>query len=381
MRRFPALPGVVAALVLVASALPAAAAPARERERERTPSPDDTATEEAAKTRYAEGIRLFKKRKWEEARAAFLQANALKRRPAALLMLAQSSLNSGRYLEALRELDAYSAEAGELTPKVRDLVEAAREDARAHLGHLRFDVPDGAEVTVDGDRVTSLDAPLDVMPGPHTVTVTHRDEKKTQTITASAGAATDIHPSFVPKALVPTSETRTRPTLPPPRTPSDQVAGGSTSILAPPATTWPVYAAGIIGLGGLAAAAVLGGLQANAAHTVEVATQTLVRNGKRATACSSDTGWATANGQDNDAERNKYEETCITLRKNEALAHERESAFGLALIVGLSGTALAAGWFLFAPKETADKPPTEGRPYLIPWASPEAAGATLRGRF
>jgi hypothetical protein len=125
---------------------------------------------------------------------------------------------------------------------------------------------------------------------------------------------------------------------------------------------------------------VLGGLQANASHTVDVATQTLVRNGKRASACSSDTGWDTAPGQSNDAERTKYQETCITLQRNVSLAHERESAFALSLIVGLSGTALAAGWFLLAPKETSDKPP-DARPHLTPWATPSTAGATLSGQF
>ena len=43
---------------------------------------DESAVDAAAKTRYTEGLRLYAKRRYEEARVAFFQANALKRRPA-----------------------------------------------------------------------------------------------------------------------------------------------------------------------------------------------------------------------------------------------------------------------------------------------------------
>jgi hypothetical protein len=351
LRLRPSLSHVVASSLLAMALVttPANAAPRDAAPRSATP--DDTAMEEAAKARYLEGIRLFKKRKWEEARAAFLQANALKKRPAATLMLAQSSLGAGRWLEAAREFDAYLAEAGEIPQKVNDLVENGRREARAHLGRIRLDIPEGAEVTIDGERVALPEAPVDVMPGQHTVVVTHREEKKTLTVDAVPGTTVEAKPSFIPKALVPTETTRSRPKPPPPPSREEQESGQTASILAPPATTWPVYAAGVIGLGGLATAAILGGLQANASHTVDVATETLTRNGKRIGSCTSGTGWATADGQNEDDEKKKYEETCLTLQRNEQAARDRESALGLSLIIGLSATALAAGWFFLAPKE------------------------------
>lgn len=373
------------AVVGWAVALPSSKAIAAPRE------PSDTAVEEAAKARYTEGLRLYNKRRYEEARAAFLQSTALKRRPAATLMLAQSCLKAGRWLEASRAFDAYLAEVGgssELPPKLRDIVENGRRDTRARLGRMRFDVPEGSEVTIDGERVSGpLDAPIDVMPGSHTVTVGHRDEKKTETVEVSQGATVDVKPAFVPKPLVPTSDTRTRPTpSPPPRRATDtsettpETSGPS--LLAPPETIWPVYVAGVIGLGGLAAAAIFGGLHANSSHGVEVATQTLTRNGKSVQSCASGTGWATADGQAEPDEQAKYSETCISLAKNERLARDHQQNFGISLAVGLSGTAIAAAWYLVAAKERGEKPTTEGKPLVIPWASPGGGGgATVQGRF
>jgi hypothetical protein len=372
--RFGAL--TLLTLATLAVARPSLAAPR---------TPDDAAVEEAAKSRYTEGIRLYKKRKYEEARAAFLQASALKPHSLTTLMLAESALKTGRWIEAVRQFDAYTADVSDPPPKIADLVESGRREARSHLARLRFDVPSGAAVSIDGERATSLDGPVDVMPGVHTITVTHEGQTKTQTIEVGAGRTVDIHPSFAPKPLVPPEDTRTRPTPAPAPPPDDQPhteASESSSILAPPATTWPVYAAGAIGLGGLAAAVIFGGLQANASHAVDVATQTLTRNGKSPTNCDSASGWATASGQNNDEERGKYAEACSTLQRNQNLSQTTSSAFGVSLIVGLSGTALAAGWFFFAPKSHGEATsPAEGRPRVLPWVGTNGAGASVTGRF
>jgi hypothetical protein len=335
-----------------------------------TQQPNDAAVEAAAKARYDEGVRLYNKRRYEEARVAFLQASALKRRPAATLMLAQSALKAGRWLEAARTFDAYLAEVGgEVPPKLKNLVEGGIREARAHLGTLRFEVPEGAEVTVDGEPVASVDIPLEVMPGPHTVVIVHRDEKKTEIVEAVAARTVDVRPRLLPKALVPTADTRTRPTPPPPPVPEEE---RGTSILAPPATTWPFYAAGAIGLGGLAAAAIFGGLHANAAHAVEVSRQTLIREGKSPAECAR--GIA---GPEGDPRR--YDETCSTMARNERFARMHQEAFGISLLVGLAGTAVAAGWFLFAPKERAE--PSARAHHVVPWIGLGAGGATFEGRF
>ncbi|MBX3222609.1 MAG: hypothetical protein KF795_18970 [Labilithrix sp.] len=354
---------VVALVLTTLAPVGAEAAPRRPSSKAQV----DSAVEEAAKARYAEGFRLYTKRRYEEARVAFFQATALKRRPSATLMLALSSLKVGRWLDAARELDAYVSEVGEVPPKLREIVEAGRREAERHIGRLRFDVPEGAEVTVDGERVARLDEPLDVTAGRHVVVVTHRDEKKTETVEAVAGGTVDVKPSFVPKALVPTADTRTRPL--PPKSEDAAAATEGPSLLSPPATTWPVYVAGAIGLGGLATAAIFGGLAANSSHAVDVASETLTRNGQSRATCDQQTIAAPFDG------------ICRTLRKNDQLARDHQGTFGAAAIVGVSATAIAVGWFLLAPKERAGKEPESGA-RVVPWVGRDGGGgATLQGRF
>ncbi|MDF2697757.1 MAG: Thiol-disulfide isomerase [Labilithrix sp.] len=331
-----------------------------------TKAPDDAAVEEAAKARYAEGFRYFTKKRYEEARAAFLQAAALKHRPAAVLMLALSSLKTGRWLDASRELDAYVAEVGEVPAKLREIVESGRREARSHLGRLRIVVPEGAEITVDGERVARGEEPFDVAAGEHVIVVVHRDEKKVETVQVGPGSTVDVTPSFVPKPLVPTSDTRTTKAAAPNTVPSEK----SSSILSPPTTTWPVYVAGAIGLGGLATAAIVGGLAANSSHAVDVANETLVRNGQTRATC------------DQPVVAPPFDSVCRTLRDNERLSHKHEETLGAALVVGASATVFAVGWFLLAPKERArDAEPRIESARIVPWIGLSTGGAAVEGRF
>jgi len=360
----------LSAVACILQASTVEAAPRRPaRSSEGTRAPNDEAIERAAKARFDEGVRLYNKRRYEEARAAFLQASALRPRPATTLMLAQSALKAGRWLEAARTFDAFLAEVGEMPPKLKTIVETGRTEARSHLGALRFEVPEGAEVTVDGERVEALDAPFEVMPGPHTVVITHRDETKTETVEAVAGSTIDVKPRFVPKALVPTSDTRTRPTPPAPEPENDRA---STSLLSPPATTWPLYVTGAVGLGGLAAAAIFGGLHANSAHAVTVSRETLIREGKSPDDCSKGIP-----GPEGDPGR--YADTCATLSRNERLSRAHQEAFGVSLLVGIAGTAIATGWFFFAPKEGTE--PTARVRRVVPWIGLGSGGASFEGSF
>lgn len=347
--------------------------------------PTDAAREEAAKQRYTEGFKLYGKRRYEEARVAFLQAIMLKPRPAATLMLAQSCLKAGRWLEAAHNYDAYVTEVGgepEIPAKLRDLVESGRREARSHLGTLRFEVPDGAEVTIDGQKVASVTEPVDVTVGEHTISVTHQNEKKTTTLEVAPLATLDVKPSFIPKPLVPTADTRTRPTLvTKPETP-DAPSASTSSFLSPPRTTWPVYVAGAVGLGGLAAAAIFGGLAANSSHAVDVANEALSRLESRPS-CTKPSSF------ENDPQRAAIEDMCLTLRRNQDLASSHAATAGIALIVGLSGTVLATGWFFFAPKSDGRDHPSarlegskrSGDSTVVPWIGPGTGGAAFVGRF
>lgn len=337
---------------------------------------DDRAVEEAAKARYAEGVKLYNRRRYEEARASFLQAIALKKRPAAVMMLAESALKSGRWLEAMRSFDEFTSLAGEMPPKLRKLVEDGKKEARAHLGRMTFDVPEGAEVTVDGEKLASLE-PIDVAVGTHTIVVTHREETKTLEVPAEAGKTTDVHPSFVPKAIIPT-DARTRPTAVAKTPATSGPEPESTSWLTPPATKWPLYTLGAIGVGGLATAAIFGGLAANARHGVEVSKQTLVRNAKAGADCGRP---ATFDDPAKGQTIEEFQGTCDTLARQQHFANVHQSVFQASLIVGLAGFAGAVTWFLVAPKEGATDTKEKESTLVIPWGGPGGGGLSVEGRF
>ncbi len=378
---------LVASALLLAAPVDANAAPAA---KPKAPLGEEAAIEEAAKARYAEGLKLYAKKRYEEARVAFVQASALKKRPASTFMLAQCSLQAGRYLEALKTFDAYVAEVdGDVPPKMKPVLDDGRANAKAHLGRVRFDVPGGSEVTIDGEKIASIEDPVDVMPGRHTIVITHRGEKKTEQIEATAGATVSVKPVFIPKALVPTADTRTRPT--PGNAASTNASASSasssaapssesgSSILAPPQTTWPVYVAGAVGLGGLAAAAIFGGLAANSSHASDVARETLIRTGRKTSICD---------GPD----RAQVSDVCVTIEHNDSVARGHKAVFQTSLIVGISGTVIAIGWFVFAPKEGSERPAASPpapsakdaalkSTRVTPWLGLDSGGLSMEGRF
>jgi hypothetical protein len=340
-------------------------------------SAGDSAIEDAAKARYSEGVKLYNKHKYEEARAAFLQAIALKKRPAAVMMLAQSALKSGRWIEAAKSFEEFVSLAGEIPPKLQRLVDEGQKEARSHIGQFHFDVPDSAEVTVDGAAVDPTKN-LDVGVGTHVITVAYKDEKKQTELDVAAGKVTEVRPSFIPKPIIP-KDTRTRPkeVEPPPPAATPE----SPSILAPPATTWPVFVLGAIGVGGLGTAAVFGGLAANASHSADVADQTIARNAKPGATCSDPDSFK---DDSKGVTFDDFASTCSTRSRSQRFAESEQSVFQASLIVGLVGFAGAVTWFLIAPKEGAqsqEKPASSETPLVIPWASTSGGGLMTQGRF
>ncbi len=123
---------------------------------------------DTARQRFQEGVQLFDQGKFEEARAAFLQAYALKKHPAVLLNLAQSELRSDHPVEAARHFAQFLRENSDAKPNE---IESAREglsQARTKTGRIDVQVDvEGADVFIDGELVgrAPLPAPVDVGPG------------------------------------------------------------------------------------------------------------------------------------------------------------------------------------------------------------------------
>src|ERR1700733_10886292 len=103
----------------LAVALFVALAPAVFAAPSRAQSAAEDPTTDMARTRFKEGVSFYDKGQYEQARAAFLQAYALKKHPAVLLNLAWSSLKSGRALEAERYFRQFLAEGKHSTDKQR----------------------------------------------------------------------------------------------------------------------------------------------------------------------------------------------------------------------------------------------------------------------
>ncbi len=135
---------------------------------------DDTPLTETARQRFQEGVRLFDSGKYEEARAAFLQAYALKRHPAVLLNLAQSELHSGHFVDSARHFSQYLREATNADSSERRSAEKSLAEARTKTGRVQISVNVvGADVVVDDELVgrSPLPEPIDVSPGSHKVEV------------------------------------------------------------------------------------------------------------------------------------------------------------------------------------------------------------------
>src|SRR2546421_1986708 len=127
-----------ATLPLAAAGLVADVSPAMAQEKD--------AVTEMARRRFQEGVKFFDQKRFEEARAAFLQAYALKHHPAVLLNLAQSEIRSGHPLEAARHFSGYLRESPNASGAERSEAEKGLAAARAKLGRIHVQVPTGAEV-------------------------------------------------------------------------------------------------------------------------------------------------------------------------------------------------------------------------------------------
>src|ERR1044071_2818541 len=141
MRKRACLPTLLLAAVCLAIFVPPAQAQ------------DKDAITEMARRRFQEGVKFFDQKRYEEARAAFVQAYALKHHPAVLLNLAQSEIRSGHVLEAARHFSTYLRESPNVTAAERAEAEKALAAARTKLGRIHVTIASGAEILVDGEVI------------------------------------------------------------------------------------------------------------------------------------------------------------------------------------------------------------------------------------
>jgi flagellar basal body-associated protein FliL len=284
----------LAAALLLALTPAASAAPAWAQSGAEDP------TTSMARARFKEGVDFYDKAQYEQARAAFLQAYALKKHPAVLLNLAWSCLKSGHSLEAERYFKQFLSEGKEITEKQRADANDGLNQAKSKIGRIEVLAPAGTEITIDGDRLGSapLPEPVAVEPGAHTLTFKGPETgTETQSVTvlggekavarlgrSGAGAAPLATATPLPPSPAPTEAAPAPPPAPPqPEEPREgerhakkeasHHEAGKKGPLDPPANIVPVILGGILAAAGAGVAIGMNGAKQSAQNNANATAQ------------------------------------------------------------------------------------------------------------
>jgi hypothetical protein len=225
------------------------------------------AVTEMARRRFQEGVKFFDQKRFEEARAAFLQAYALKHHPAVLLNLAQSEIRSNHPLEAAKHFSAFLRESPSSSGAERSEAEKGLTASRSKLGKIQVTVAAGADVFVDGEAVgqSPLAEPVDAAPGNHNIEAKLNGRAANTSVSVTVGKSTSATltlesgspppvapppPSSSPPPPAPTPEPAAEP--PPAEAPKEAVpstAEGGSSEGREPFFAWGGHAGAAVGLG------------------------------------------------------------------------------------------------------------------------------------
>jgi len=236
----------------------------------------------SARARFKEGVDFYDKGEYDQARASFLQAYALKKHPAVLLNLAWSCLKSGHAMEGKKYFEQFLAESTNITDKQRADANDGLTQARGKLARIEIQATSGTDVTIDGDHVGT--APLSdavvVEAGAHTVKFKGPDgSSDTQSVsvlggqkavahfpqTASGAAAAPVPTS--PAAASPGPDTSSTPapsstpadTTPTPEPPKHESPGShAPSFITPPDNIIPAVILAGVGVVGIGAGIIMG---------------------------------------------------------------------------------------------------------------------------
>ena len=146
--------------------------------------PQETLSNQEARARFEEGIKLADSNDYERARVKFLQAYALEQRPSILINLAVCEQKTNRLLEAIDHAEQYLHNPRP-DPKRAEYVRQLLAELSKSTGQIKIIAPNGLAIVVDGAAKgkTPVDVEIHVMPGKHTVTI----GDKTNDVTCNAG--------------------------------------------------------------------------------------------------------------------------------------------------------------------------------------------------
>jgi hypothetical protein len=359
-----------------------------------------------ARARFKEGVEFYDKGQYEQARASFLQAYALKKHPAVLLNLAWSCLKGGHALEAEKYFKQFLVDGKDIsTDKQRADANDGLNQARAKLGHIEIQAAAGTDVTIDGNHIGTAPVaePVSVEPGAHTVTFKASDgTTETESVsvlggekavarfrggaaagTAAAGAtaattATSAAPAPAgggsPASPASNESPETtgaasseRETAPPKESaPGGEGPSGGTSPLAPPAHLAPVFILGGVALAGYGLALGMLVVKGQAQDKANQAASAIQSAGGRAGTCV------------NVQPGSKFYNDCQALITDDNDVNTDATVGNIALGVGIAATLGGIVYWLVADK---NKEQTAYRPVLAPMVGPRLGGLSLSGAF
>ena len=355
----------------------------------------DDATTKAARARFQEGVDFYDKGQFENARAAFLQAYALRKHPAVLLNLAQSSLRSNHHLEAARYFQQYLREASNITAAQRSDAERGLNESRTKLGRIAIDAPSNTEIFVDDDRIgTTPMSPIDVEPGTHILRGRVRAEETLQisvsagqVVTAKFGSSGAVAVAPAPSAPAPAAPPVVTPKEETPAasesastTPEASVASSATessshhSLLAPPKNIVPVILLGTVAVAGFGTAIGMGVAKSNAQSSADTVAAQI-----RANLTADEKTHGPICSSKIPADVTKFGKACSALADNNNKVNTDATVANIALAVGVGATAVTVLYWLFASKESDEK--AARLPLVAPMFGAGLGGVSMSGTF
>jgi hypothetical protein len=364
----------------------------------------DDAMIQMARERFQEGVKYYDEKQYEKARAAFLQAYALKRHPAVLLNLAQSELRSGHEADAAKHFVTYLREHKEASALERQEAEKGLAAAKAKVGEITLNVDtDGAEIYVDGqpEGRSPLAGPIYLEPGQHSIEARREGKVGSANVTAKAGAAATVSVSIGsggggavapgPGGGEPDAEGLDEtPAAKDPESDSPEGDEGAAEVeidtgrSREPFFSWASHTPVAWVGGGLTALGLVGGLGfaigSSQAYSSANESAQEIRD-----AAAVDEIEGPCDDPANNAKRpEQYVKACATYTDNKDKAELQERLSLISFIVaGAAATGTIVYYFIDAgPKDsTAAKKAPRRQAYVVPIVAPEFQGIGVIGRF
>jgi tetratricopeptide (TPR) repeat protein len=354
---------------------------------------DDATATAAARERFKEGVTYFDEKQYEKARAAFVQAYALKKHPAVLLNLAQSELRSNHERDAAEHFAQYLREATDAAPAQRESAQSGLTSAKAAICELTVSAEPDSDVSVDGalQGTSPLPGPLYLDPGTHTLQAKKGERVVSQSVTTKAGETRELklkfatEPAPAPKAAAPPAASAAGE---PPQAPSDEEPKSSSGSGREPFFHWLFNKpAGVI-TGG--ATVLLGGGTIGFAIASNMAYADADDVAQQIDDRARDDGVSTQGicvdpkkvlGPGSEAEAARFQDACAHRQDS---VDKGDSYKTLATFVGIGAGVMAAAtvaaYFLTA-DSGSEAASTASHVAVLPWFGSGNGGVSVSGRF